>query len=494
MPPAANPTLIANVLNASASFSPNAGSPSAGTASSGSVAGDFAELMQGAIARQIAPTTTPAEGAALPTALPTTLPTPQAMLDAWQQLVAQSLQPGQSPSALHAQWQTLSQQVSAWLASGQTAGGVGSPAADDSEAVAALKNLQSLWSQWLAAPKTASTGGIEGLGAGTGGKEPASDLSLTQPTSGEMAWLAAMQQLASLTGTTGASSTANIASVGMAQAGVVQAGGAQVGMAQVGGAPGQTQQQGLGQFLAESQGQGADQTKTAVNGGQNSSFDAGLINRLSLNSAPMISATAQAVFAQLVSARSTETTASPERKAFDSVNELSILPTGYSVSNGISGTVPLISSSPVMLQQPNHAEQLGQNIQWLLGQNLSRANLSVHPEHLGPLQIMIDHKNEQTSIQITATHPMARELLDQQLPKLREWLQEAGLGNAQVTLNMGQFGQQNTGQSAGQSSRQFGSANGASGEGLSGIQAADLPTDSEGLSGRITRLGVDAFI
>ena len=225
--------------------------------------------------------------------------------------------------------------------------------------------------------------------------------------------------------------------------------------------------------------------------------DASLAKSLMSTSDNALSSTAQAVFAQLVSARSSDTPAPTDATSSLLSNGLSILPAGFSVGNGALTAAPLTQPPPLMLQQPDSAGQLGQNIQWVLGQNLSRASLSVHPEHLGPLQITIDHKNDQTSIQITAAHPMARDLLDQQMPKLREWLQEAGLGNAQVSLNMGQFGQQNAGQSAGQSFAQSGQGRGAENgvlAGTLGTETASLPTDAVTLSGRITRLGVDTFI
>lgn len=89
------------------------------------------------------------------------------------------------------------------------------------------------------------------------------------------------------------------------------------------------------------------------------------------------------------------------------------------------------------LNQPKMAADLGQNIQFMVGKNISRATLNVNPAHLGPMKIMIDQHNNQTNIQIMASHHLAKDMLDQNMPRLRDWLQDVGLGQAQVTVTTG---------------------------------------------------------
>jgi flagellar hook-length control protein FliK len=122
------------------------------------------------------------------------------------------------------------------------------------------------------------------------------------------------------------------------------------------------------------------------------------------------------------------------------------------------------------LNQPRVAADLGQNIQFMVGKNISRATLDVNPAHLGPMKITIDQQNNQTNIQIMATHHLAKDMLDQNMPRLREWLQDAGLGNAQVTvMSGGQDGANNQAMNQG-SSEDFGSS--AGGHGASADTAA----------------------
>jgi flagellar hook-length control protein FliK len=106
---------------------------------------------------------------------------------------------------------------------------------------------------------------------------------------------------------------------------------------------------------------------------------------------------------------------------------------------------------------------LGQNIQFMVGKNISRATLDVNPANLGPMKITIDQQNNQTNIQIMASHHLAKDMLDQNMPRLREWLQDAGLGNAQVTvMSSGQDGSNNQAMNRG-GSQDFGASAGGKG-------------------------------
>jgi len=86
------------------------------------------------------------------------------------------------------------------------------------------------------------------------------------------------------------------------------------------------------------------------------------------------------------------------------------------------------------LNQAKMPSDLGQNIQWMLGKNISRATLDINPANLGPIKISIDQQRDQIQIQIMAAHHLTRDALDQAIPRLREWLQEAGLNQAGVTI------------------------------------------------------------
>ncbi len=110
MPPSASPASISTLLNSISA------APSVSGATNAVVGGaDFAQLMQGAIARQTPSGVLPASGGAV-TATPAE-PTPQTLLATLQQLMTESeqtLTPDKTAS-LQAEWQAFFQQLSAWL-------------------------------------------------------------------------------------------------------------------------------------------------------------------------------------------------------------------------------------------------------------------------------------------------------------------------------------------------------------------------------------------
>jgi len=76
-----------------------------------------------------------------------------------------------------------------------------------------------------------------------------------------------------------------------------------------------------------------------------------------------------------------------------------------------------------------------QRISWMAGQNISRAELRLDPPELGSLTIRLTIQGDQTSLSFTSPHAHVREVLEQQLPRLREMLSESGLqlGHADVS-------------------------------------------------------------
>ncbi|WP_407276198.1 flagellar hook-length control protein FliK [Halothiobacillus sp. DCM-1] len=471
MPTAATTPAITNLLNPVASVSPAA-------ASGGDADGSgFAQLMQGAIARQT-PAANPVARPDAPSASAADTPTPSTLIATLQQLLGQgstslasSSQAASGNAALRAQWQTFMQQLSAWLnASGE--GQTGSRVSDGN--AEAWAKLQALVNGYLAANPDA-LGGEDALRT-----KLTEVLKQIQPgdqtlSSGDAAWLAALQP-------------------GLAAAVAQPAGGASEGAGLPTHGAGQRSLATTALGLGAVAGGGAESALPAGgvgvgSGGQTPQFAAALLNPVQ----DALPQSAEAMLAQLASARQSGQSGIVDRATDNSANGLSVLPLGFSVPNAAMQTAPLAVPAPLALQQPESMNQLGQTIQWMVGQNISRANLSLHPEHLGPLQISIDQKNDQTTIQITAMHSITRDLLDQQLPKLREWLNEAGLANAQISLNMGQFGQQSAGQSAGQSSsKDAATGRESSGDSVQPVTAA--PAESTILQGRISRLGVDTFV
>ncbi|MDP3269256.1 MAG: flagellar hook-length control protein FliK [Legionella sp.] len=99
----------------------------------------------------------------------------------------------------------------------------------------------------------------------------------------------------------------------------------------------------------------------------------------------------------------------------------------------------------------NHSEwpdQFSERIVWLGKQEINGAQIKLHPEHLGPLEINIKVIKDDASINIGSHNAQVRDAVEQALPKLRELMEAQGLNLAEVTIgadsNSRHFSQSNS--------------------------------------------------
>jgi flagellar hook-length control protein FliK len=76
----------------------------------------------------------------------------------------------------------------------------------------------------------------------------------------------------------------------------------------------------------------------------------------------------------------------------------------------------------------------GERLVWMAQQGIKTARVRVHPEHLGPIDIRLKLDGDSAQVTLVAPHALARDALEQALPRLREVLGDAGvtLTEAQV--------------------------------------------------------------
>ncbi|MGQ5487360.1 flagellar hook-length control protein FliK [Thauera sp. ZXT1-4] len=108
------------------------------------------------------------------------------------------------------------------------------------------------------------------------------------------------------------------------------------------------------------------------------------------------------------------------------------------------------------------AEDVSNQVRWMLGRAESKAELVLTPPSLGKLEVSISLNGDHTTAQFIASSQAARDALERAMPHLREILQQAGimLGDANVSTS-GQQGRD------GGTSRQDG-GNGQGDEALNG--------------------------
>ncbi|WP_322628757.1 flagellar hook-length control protein FliK [Halothiobacillus sp.] len=166
---------------------------------------------------------------------------------------------------------------------------------------------------------------------------------------------------------------------------------------------------------------------------------------------------------------------------------------GFGFGTTQAGNSPFPALPSVLdLNQPKLADNMGQQIQWMMGKNISRATLELNPAQLGPLKITIDMQQNQTNIQVLAAHHLTRDMLEQSLPRLREFLQDAGLTNVQFSI--GQDSAQGQGASQGQTANSGGqSSSGAAPGGVGPVGAGHEPASAGATTLSTTTWRLDTF-
>ncbi|WP_201313869.1 flagellar hook-length control protein FliK [Dyella sp. EPa41] len=111
---------------------------------------------------------------------------------------------------------------------------------------------------------------------------------------------------------------------------------------------------------------------------------------------------------------------------------------------------------------PAFAQELGQQVAWLGGQDVKEARIRLHPEDLGPLDVKVSVKQDHVDVSFIAQHPQAVHAVQQTLGQLDTLLAHHGL-----SLGHAEVGQGGRGQESGQ---------GASSSGTNGA-ADDTPQE-----------------
>lgn len=97
---------------------------------------------------------------------------------------------------------------------------------------------------------------------------------------------------------------------------------------------------------------------------------------------------------------------------------------------------------PVNIGQPQWGQAVGERVLWLAAQNVNSAEIRLDPPELGPMQVRVSVNQEQASVSFTSPHPAVREVLDQQLNRLREMFADQGLNLVNVDVSDKSFTQQ----------------------------------------------------
>ncbi len=123
---------------------------------------------------------------------------------------------------------------------------------------------------------------------------------------------------------------------------------------------------------------------------------------------------------------------------------------------------------PLALSEPAAAQQIKDRVMVQIQHKLQTVEVQLHPEELGSMQIKLNLQQDQLSVQFVVQQGAAKEALEQQMPKLRELLEQQG-----IALSEGQVEQRQSGSQQEQHTHRQGSNTGSESE-LAAVQTVQM--------------------
>ena len=80
-------------------------------------------------------------------------------------------------------------------------------------------------------------------------------------------------------------------------------------------------------------------------------------------------------------------------------------------------------------------QQFAERVGWVIQAKVPRAQVRLHPEHMGPIEMAIEVDEQMARVQFNAAHPLTRDAIEQSLPRLKEMLEQQGLSLEQADVS-----------------------------------------------------------
>lgn len=114
-----------------------------------------------------------------------------------------------------------------------------------------------------------------------------------------------------------------------------------------------------------------------------------------------------------------------------------LTPLRDSVATGATtaAAVPKLAGPELMPGEGGWGRQFAERVGWVIQARLPQAQLTLNPEHLGPIDLAIEVEDAQARVQFTAAHAVTRDAIEQSLPRLRELLEQQGLELSQADVS-----------------------------------------------------------
>ena len=140
----------------------------------------------------------------------------------------------------------------------------------------------------------------------------------------------------------------------------------------------------------------------------------------------------------------------------------------------------------VPFDDPRFGSALSERVQWLVKEGIQSAELTLHPQDMGPIRIEMSIDGTAASIDFAATQADTRAAIEQSLPRLRDLLADQGLQLGGTQIGADTSRQDNPGSRA----RQSGGASRTATVGIpeatsDGAPVSGMPSQRRNAAGRI---------
>ncbi|MBU1394666.1 MAG: flagellar hook-length control protein FliK [Gammaproteobacteria bacterium] len=123
-------------------------------------------------------------------------------------------------------------------------------------------------------------------------------------------------------------------------------------------------------------------------------------------------------------------------------------------------------------------QALGEKVVWMAAGAQQTATLTLNPQNMGPLQIVLNISNEQATASFFSAQPEVRQALEAAFPRLKEMMNEAGIQLEQATVSADTPRQDDP---SGRQAQRVAPPFGGTGDGASaGPQTLHLPAQQSG--------------
>lgn len=105
--------------------------------------------------------------------------------------------------------------------------------------------------------------------------------------------------------------------------------------------------------------------------------------------------------------------------------------------------IPSVVTLQVPLSSPDWGEVAARRLVWMATNGVRAAQLQLNPRDLGPVDVQINLNKDQASIHFSSSHAMVREILEANLPRLREMFEGEGVNLLDVNVSDQSFAGRN---------------------------------------------------